>query len=166
MEDAPKKFFRLAPGREVRLRWAYFLKCDRVVKDASGNITELRCTIDPETRGGNSPPPPNERKVKATIHWVSAEHAVATEVRLFDRLFSAEQPGERTGNWRDDLNQASLEVVTGHLEPALSSAKVGDRVQFERLGYFCVDQDSTPGKPVWNRTVTLKDAWAKEAGKE
>ncbi len=184
MEDAPKKFFRLAPGREVRLRWAYFLKCESVVKDAAGNITELRCTIDPATRGGNSPPPPNERKVKGTIHWVSADHAVPAEVRLFDRLFTAEQPGERTGNWRDDLNPKSLEVVTAHMEPALAAAKPGDRVQFERLGYFCVDTgggtalgsgvvnpppssaESRPNKFVWNRTVTLKDAWAKEVTKE
>ncbi|MGE3108026.1 MAG: glutamine--tRNA ligase/YqeY domain fusion protein [Phycisphaerales bacterium] len=166
MEDAPKKFFRLAPGREVRLRWAYFLKCERAVKDDAGNVVELRCTIDPETRGGNSPPPPNERKVKATIHWVSADHAVPAEVRLFDRLFTAEQPGERTGDWRDDLNPSSLEVVTAYLEPGLASARPGDRVQFERLGYFCVDADSAAGKVVWNRTVTLKDAWAKGAGKE
>lgn len=171
MEDAPKKFFRLAPGREVRLRWAYFMKCERVVKDAAGNILELRCTIDPETRGGNSPPPPNDRKVKSTIHWVSADHAVAAEVRLFDRLFSAEQPGERTGNWRDDLNPSSLQVVTAHLEPALAAAKAGDRVQFERLGYFCVDtgdsaHERTSSALIWNRTVTLKDQWAKEAAKD
>jgi glutaminyl-tRNA synthetase len=169
MEDPPKKFFRLGPGREVRLRWAYYLTCQTFVKDAAGNVTALHCTIDPATRGGDSP---DGRKVKATIHWVSAEHAVQAEVRLFDRLFKAEEPGKVTGNYMDDLNPSSLEVVTGHLEPALAGAKVGDTVQFERLGYFCVDKDShvsaagappTESKLVWNRTVTLKDSWERKS---
>jgi glutaminyl-tRNA synthetase len=163
MEDPPKKFFRLSPGAEVRLRYAYFIRCTGVVKDpATGEVVELRCTYDPATRGGDAP---DGRKVKATLHWVSAAHAVAAEVRLFDRLFTAEHPGERTGNYLDDLNPRSLEVVTARLEPSLSQAGVGERYQFERLGYFCVDPDSRPGAPVFNRTVTLKDTWAKVAGR-
>ncbi len=163
MEDPPKKFFRLGPGREVRLRYAYFLKCHDFVKDeATGEITELRCTYDPETKGGNAP---DGRKVKGTIHWVSATHAVDAEVRLYDRLFTVENPGDvpEGGDYRDFLNPDSLEVLTGcKLEPGLADAKPGDRFQFERMGYFCVDaQDSKPGKPVFNRTVTLKDTWAK-----
>jgi len=163
MEVPAKKFFRLAPGNEVRLRWAYFLKCVGVNKDAAGNITDIRCTYDPTTRGGDSP---DGRKVKGTIHWVSAEHAIKADVRLFDRLFTAERPGEKTGNFMDDLNANSLDAVTGYLEPALAKCGVGDRVQFERLGYFALDADSRAGLPVWNRTVTLKDAWAKVAAKE
>jgi glutaminyl-tRNA synthetase len=163
MEVPAKKFFRLAPGQEVRFRWAYFLKCIGVDKDAAGNVTAVRCTYDPATRGGDAP---DGRKVKGTIHWVSAAHAVKAEVRLFDRLFTAEEPGKRTGNFLDDLNPHSLEKVTGVLEPALAQCKVGDRVQFERLGYFCMDQDSRAGAMVWNRTVTLKDTWAKVAGKD
>lgn len=163
MEVPARKFFRLAPGQEVRFRWAYFLKCTGVDKDAAGNVTAVRCTYDPATRGGDAP---DGRKVKGTIHWVSASHAVKAEVRLFDRLFTAEEPGKRTGNFMDDLNPHSLEKVEGMLEPALAHCKVGDRVQFERLGYFCMDQDSRPGEMVWNRTVTLKDTWAKVAGRE
>ena len=163
MEAPAKKFFRLAPGQEVRFRWAYFLKCTGVDKDAAGNVTAVRCTYDPATRGGDAP---DGRKVKGTIHWVSAAHAVKAEVRLFDRLFTAEEPGKRTGNFMDDLNPHSLEKVTGMLEPALAHCKIGDRVQFERLGYFCVDPDSKAGAMVWNRTVTLKDTWAKVAGRE
>jgi len=163
MEVPAKKFFRLAPGNEVRLRWAYFLKCVGVNKDAAGNIRDIRCTYDPTTRGGDSP---DGRKVKGTIHWVSAEHAIKADVRLFDRLFTAERPGEKTGNFMDDLNANSLDAVTGYLEPALAKCGVGDRVQFERLGYFALDADSRAGLPVWNRTVTLKDAWAKVAAKE
>jgi glutaminyl-tRNA synthetase len=164
MEDPPKKFFRLAPGREVRLRWAYFIKCERVVKDpATDEVTELRCTYDPSTRGGDSP---DGRKVKATLHWVSADLGVAAEVRLFDRLFKVEEPGARTGEFMDDLNPSSLEVVSAIVEQSLKDAKVGERVQFERLGYFCVDQDSKPGTLVFNRTVTLKDAWAKQSKDE
>jgi glutaminyl-tRNA synthetase len=163
MENPPKKFFRLAVGNEVRFRWAYFVKCTGVIKDAAGNITELRCTYDPATRGGDAP---DGRKVKGTIHWVSAAHAVPAEVRLFDRLFKVEEPGKATGNFMDDLNPHSLETVTAMLEPALAAIKVGERVQFERNGYFCVDKDTAGTKQVWNRTVTLKDSWAKAAGKE
>jgi glutaminyl-tRNA synthetase len=158
-EDPPKKFFRLAPGREVRLRCAYFITCTNVVKDpATGEIVELRCTYDPATRGGDAP---DGRKVKATLHWVSAEHAVDTEVRLYDRLFRVEEPGAG-GDFRADLNPSSLEVIpTARIEPSAAALAPGARVQFERLGYFCVDPDSTPERPVFNRTVTLKDSWAK-----
>jgi glutaminyl-tRNA synthetase len=169
MESPAKKFFRMAPGNEVRLRWAYFVKCTHVVKDARGNITEVRATYDPATRGGDSPPGPNGepgRKVKGTIHWVSATHSKTAEVRLFDRLFKVPDPGAKTGNYMDDINEHSLEVLPqAHMEPAAANLKEGDRIQFERLGYFCVDRDSTPGKLVFNRTVTLKDTWAKEAAK-
>ena len=158
-EDPPKKFFRLAPGREVRLRNAYLITCREVVKDASGQIVELRCTYDPATRGGDAP---DGRKVKATLHWVSAQHAIDGEVRLYDRLFSVENPSEDEGkDWRTFLNPSSLEVKTAKLEPSLASAAAGSRYQFERIGYFAVDPDSAPGKPVFNRTVTLKDAWAR-----
>jgi glutaminyl-tRNA synthetase len=158
-EDPPKKFFRLAPGREVRLRCAYFIKCTGVTKDpATGAIAELRCTYDPATRGGDAP---DGRKVKATLHWVSAPHAINAEVRLYDRLFNAEEPGS-SGDFRVDLNPASLEVVSDcKVEPSLASATPGSRFQFERIGYFCVDRDSTASRPVFNRTVTLKDSWAK-----
>jgi glutaminyl-tRNA synthetase len=154
MEDPPKKFFRLAPGREVRLRNAYFVTCRNVVKDASGQIVELRCTYDPATRGGDAP---DGRKVKATLHWVSAAHAVDAEVRLYDRLFLSENPGAGDRDFVADLNPRSLEVVRGaKLEPSLAAASVGARFQFERLGYFVVDPDSNTGAPVFNRTVTLK----------
>jgi glutaminyl-tRNA synthetase len=158
-EDPPKKFFRLAPGREVRLRCAYFVTCTGVTKDpATGEIIELRCTYDPATRGGDAP---DGRKVKATLHWVSAAHAIDAEVRLYDRLFTAEEPGA-SGDYRADLNPASLEIVRDcKVERSLASAAPGARFQFERLGYFCVDRDSTPLLPVFNRTVTLKDSWAK-----
>ena len=163
MEDAPKKFFRLAPGREVRLRYGYWVKCEEVIKDDAGNITELHCTYDPETRGGNNPP--DGRKVKATLHWVSAEHAFEAEVRLYDRLFEHDNPTgrKRKKEFTEYLNPKSLEIVEGaKLEPSLAEAKPGDRYQFERLGYFCVDSKlSREGAPVFNRTVTLKDAWAK-----
>jgi len=162
MEDPPKKFYRLAPGREVRLRYAYFIICDEVVKDANEEIVELRCTYDPATRGGDAP---DGRKVKATLHWVSAEHALDAEVRLYDHLFTKENPDEapKGQDFTANLNPDSLEVLSGcKLEPSLSGAKSGDLYQFERLGYFCVDsKDSTPAQPVFNRTVTLKDAWAK-----
>jgi glutaminyl-tRNA synthetase len=172
-EVPPKKFFRLALGEnppEVRLRWAYFIKATGVVKNAAGEITEVHATYDPATRGGDAPANPDgtpSRKVKGTIHWVSAAHCKEVEVRLFDRLFSAEQPGERTGEWMDDLNPKSLEVVKAMVEPVLAAAKVGETFQFERLGYFCVDRDSAAGNaggPVFNRTVTLKDAWARAKG--
>jgi glutaminyl-tRNA synthetase len=163
-EDPPKKFFRLAPGREVRLRCAYFITCIGVTKDpATGEITELRCTYDPATRGGDAP---DGRKVKATLHWVSASHAIDADVRLYDRLFNAEEPGS-SGDYRADLNPTSLEVVRDcRVEPSLASATPGSRFQFERIGYFCVDRDSTPSRPVFNRTVTLKDSWAKIESRE
>jgi len=158
MEDPPKKFFRLAPGREVRLRYAYFITCDEVVKDDSGEVVELRCSYDPATRGGDAP---DGRKVKATLHWVSAAHAVAAEVRLYDHLFEVEQPGA-DGDFVDDLNPDSLEILTGcKLEPSLADVESGTQVQFERLGYFAPDPDSTPAEPVFNRVVTLRDTWAR-----
>ncbi len=158
MEDPPRKFFRLAPGREVRLRYAYFLTCREALKDADGNIVELRCTYDPATRGGNAP---DGRKVKATLHWVSAPHAVPAEVRQYDHLFAAETPGAE-GDYIADLNPDSLSVVAqAWLEPALGETPVGETVQFERLGYFCADPDGTPERPVFNRTVGLRDGWAK-----
>jgi len=156
-EDPPKKFFRLAPGREVRLRGAYFITCTRVVKDADGHVTELRCTYDAATRGGDAP---DGRKVKATLHWVSAPHALSVEVRLYDRLFKSEMPD--AVDYLADLNPVSLDVISdARLEPSVRDAPVGTRYQFERLGYFCVDLDSTPGRMVFNRTVTLKDTWAR-----
>jgi glutamyl/glutaminyl-tRNA synthetase len=167
MEDPPKKFFRLAPGREVRLRSAYFVKCTGVIKDpTTGEISELRCTYDPATRGGESPP--DGRKVKATLHWLSAGHAVPAEVRLFDRLFVAENPdGVEGKDYKELLNPRSLEVLAkAFVEPSLASALGGERYQFERLGYFCVDPDSDSRRRVFNRTVTLRDAWAKELQKQ
>ncbi|MDG1478178.1 MAG: glutamine--tRNA ligase/YqeY domain fusion protein [Myxococcota bacterium] len=159
MENPPKKFYRLAPGREVRLRYGYFITCTEVIKDDTGTITELRCSYDPATRGGSAP---DGRKVKATLHWVSATESVAAEVRLYDRLFSVESPGVGTDTIRDHINPASLTVVRGHLEPSLSDTAPGTRVQFERLGYFFTDPlDSTPEAPIFNRIITLKDAWAR-----
>jgi glutaminyl-tRNA synthetase len=163
MEDPPKKFFRLSRGREVRLRCAYFITCTEVVKDAGGEIVELRCTYDPATRGGDAP---DGRRVKATLHWVSAAHAVPAEVRLYDRLFSVEDPGAAADGqtFLDHLNPRSLEVLRECLlEPSLASAQPGLRVQFERLGYFCADLDSRPGALVFNRTVSLRDTWARIA---
>ena len=158
MEDPPRRFFRLAPGREVRLRYAYFITCREVVKDTSGNPVELRCTYDPETRGGSAP---DKRKVKATLHWVSAAHALEAEVRLYDRLFSHENPLSFEDS-REALNRDSLKVLTAcKLEPALAEAEPGFRCQFERLGYFCADRDSTPDRLVLNRTITLRDTWAR-----
>uniref|UniRef100_A0A7C3V493 Glutamine--tRNA ligase n=1 Tax=Desulfobacca acetoxidans TaxID=60893 RepID=A0A7C3V493_9BACT len=158
-EEPPKKFYRLAPGREVRLRYAYYIKCVEVVKDERGEVVELRCTYDPETKGGYAP---DGRKVKATLHWVSAPHSRPAEVRLYDRLFIAPEPGAATGNFLDDLNPNSLETLTAcRVEPSLAAARPGERFQFERLGYFCVDPDSRPDHLVFNRTVTLKDPWAK-----
>jgi len=161
-EDPPPKFFRLAPGREVRLRYAYFVRCTDVVKDESGDVVEVRCTYDPQTRGGN---PSDGRKVKATLHWVSAAHAVETEVRLYDRLFTTENPNDVPAGkeFTDLLNPASLEVLGGcQVERSLGSAAAGARFQFERQGYFCVDSvDAAPGRPVFNRTVALRDTWAK-----
>ncbi len=162
MEEPAKKYFRLAPGREVRLRGTYFLTCSGVDKNEAGEIVALRCTYDPATRDGNSP---DGRKPKATIHWVSAAHAATAEVRLYDRLFTSMTPGDDAdgGDWRTSLNPASLEVLTSAVEPALAGAKAGDRFQFERVGYFCADRASAPGHPVFNRTVTLKDTWARVA---
>ena len=159
MEKPPKKFFRLAPGREVRLRYAYFIKCEEVVKNDTGEIVELRCTYDPETKGGYAP---DGRKVKATLHWVSAPHSRPAEVRLYDRLFTEPEPGAATGNFLDDLNPNSLETLTAcRVEPSLAAARPMARFQFERLGYFAADPDSTPENLIFNRTVTLKDPWAK-----
>ncbi|MCX6641221.1 MAG: glutamine--tRNA ligase/YqeY domain fusion protein [bacterium] len=161
MEDPPPKFFRLAPGQEVRLRWGFFIKCEGVVRDEKGEVVALRCTYDPASRGGNSP---DGRKVKATLHWVSAEPAIDAEVRLYDHLFTKENPDdvEEGEDWKAGINPNSLQVLTGcKLEPSLRDLPAGSRVQFERLGYFCVDKDSTPGKLVFNRTVTLKDEWAR-----
>ena len=159
MEDPPKKFFRLAPGREVRLRYAFFIKCVDVIKDQNGEIVELHCTYDPETKGGYAP---DGRKVKATLHWVSASHSHPAEVRVYDRLFNVPEPGAATGNFLDDLNPHSLDILnTCRVEPSLAQAAPGARFQFERLGYFAVDLDSTPDNLIFNRTVTLKDPWAK-----
>ena len=160
-EDPPKKFFRLAPGREVRLRYAYLITCQSAVKDESGEIVELRCTYDPETRGGSAP---DGRRVKGTLHWVSASHAIPAEVRLYDRLFTVEDPGdiEEGEDYKSSLNPKSLEILTGcQVEPSLANAKPGYRCQFERQGYFSVDPDSSNNSLVFNRTVSLRDSWAK-----
>jgi glutaminyl-tRNA synthetase len=162
MEDPPRKFYRLGPGREVRLRYAFFIKCEEVIKDGDGNVVELRCTYDPETRGGNAP---DGRKVKATLHWVSAEHAVDAEVRQYNHLCTKPDPFDvpEGQDFKANINPESLVTLTGcKLEPSLSDAEPGQRYQFERLGYFAVDsEDSQPGRPIFNRTVTLKDEWAK-----
>ncbi len=169
IEQAPnKKWFRLAIGKEVRLRYGYWVACHDVVKNDAGEVVELLCTYDPTTKGGEAPPPDAEgkvRKVKGTLHWVSADDCAEAEVRLFDRLYTAEQPGKASGAHIDDLNPDSLEVIAGaRLERSLGEASPGDRFQFERLGYFYADPDSKPGAPVFNRAVTLKDSWAKVAG--
>jgi glutaminyl-tRNA synthetase len=162
METPPKKFFRLSPGTEVRLRYAYFITCREAVKNAMGQVTELRCTYDPATRGGNAP---DGRKVKATIHWVSAEHSVPAELRLYNPLFT--RPDPKAGeNFAADLNSNSLEVLSNaRVEPALAESNSSAPVQFERQGYFCPDRDSKPGRPVFNRTVGLRDTYAKEIAK-
>jgi glutaminyl-tRNA synthetase len=160
-EVPPKGYYRLSPGREVRLRYGYFVTCTNVLKNASGEVVEVHCTYDPTTRGGNAP---DGRKVKATIHWVSAEHAINAEVRLYDKLFTKADPNEVDDgkDFTANLNPDSLEIVSeAKLEPSLANAAPGSRYQFERLGYFCVDPDSKPDKPVFNRTVALKDTWAK-----
>jgi glutaminyl-tRNA synthetase len=160
-EDPPKGYFRLSPGREVRLRYGYFITCQSVVKNDKGEVVEVHCTYDPATRGGNAP---DGRKVKSTIHWVSADHAADAEVRIYETLFSKEDPSqvEDGKDFLSNLNPNSLEVISlAKLEPSLANAAAGNRYQFERLGYFCVDPDSKPGKPVFNRTVALKDTWAK-----
>lgn len=161
MEDPPRKFYRLAPGREVRLRYAYYITCVDVVKDATtGEVTELRCTYDPQTQGGTAP---DGRRVRATLHWVSAQHAVPGEVRLYDHLFTVPEPDDNNDTpFTAHLNPASLEVLPAcYLEPSLAAAEPGTRYQFERLGYFCVDSEAAPGQLVFNRTVTLRDTWAK-----
>jgi glutaminyl-tRNA synthetase len=160
-EHPPKQFYRLSPGREVRLRYGYFIACTSVVKDDQGEVIEIHCTYDPATHGGNAP---DGRKVKSTIHWVSAAHAVNAEVRLYDSLFTLEDPNQTSAgqDFISNLNPRSLEVLTScKLEPSLLNAAEGSRYQFERLGYFCVDPDATPGKPVFNRTVALRDTWAR-----
>jgi glutaminyl-tRNA synthetase len=161
-EVPPPKYFRLSPGREVRLRYGYFITCTSVVKNDKGEVVEVHCTYDPETRGGNSPP--DGRKVRSTIHWVSAAHAVDAEVRIYENLFNKEDPNQTVEgeDFTANLNPNSLELLTdAKLEPSLANAAPGSRYQFERLGYFCVDPDSAPGKPVFNRTVALKDTWAR-----
>ncbi len=166
MEDPPKKFFRLAPGREVRLRYAYFVTCTDVIKDDDGNVVELRCTYDPATRGGDAP---DGRRVKATLHWVSAEHALPAEVRLYDYLFTKADPKaiDAADTYQEVYNPDSIKVLTNcQVEPSLGQAQPGDRFQFERLGYFCVDTDSQPDKLVFNRTVALRDTWAKQQKKK
>ncbi|HRQ24469.1 MAG TPA: glutamine--tRNA ligase/YqeY domain fusion protein [Anaerolineales bacterium] len=157
-ETPPPKYFRLYPGNEVRLRYAYFIKCTDVVKDENGKVIEVHATYDPSTKGGDAP---DGRKVKSTIHWVSAKHAKEAEVRMYDRLFTKEDPEEGEEGFLACLNPNSLEILTGYVEPHLAAPEVGSRFQFERLGYFCVDSDSTPEKPVFNLTVNLKDTWAK-----
>jgi glutaminyl-tRNA synthetase len=162
-ETPPKKYYRLFPGNEVRLRYAYLIRCTGVVKDEqTGEITEVRCTYDPATRGGDAP---DGRKVKSTIHWVSAAHAVRAEVRLYEHLFATPIPGSDDRDWKDDLNPRSLERLEDcRAEPSLADAAPGTRYQFERNGYFCVDtKDSAPGHPVFNRAVGLRDSWAKIA---
>jgi len=161
MEEPPKKFFRLAPGREVRLRYAYLITCQEAIKDSQGRVVELRCTYDPETRGGDAP---DGRKVKATLHWVSAAHAVEAQVRLYEHLFEVEDPlnTEEGEDWAENVNPRSLAVLRGTmLEPSLAAAQTGELYQFERKGYFCLDRESTPGHLVFNRTTTLRDTWAK-----
>ena len=165
-EDPPKGYFRLSPGREVRLRYGYFITCKSIVKNDKGEVVEVYCTYDPASRGGNSP---DGRKVKSTIHWVSAANAIDAEVRIYENLFTKENPGEveEGQDFTANLNPNSLEVITNaKLEPSLANAAAGSRYQFERLGYFCVDPDSKPGKPVFNRTVALKDTWAKVEKKQ
>jgi glutaminyl-tRNA synthetase len=160
MENPPKKFYRLSPGREVRLRYAYFITCREVVKNAAGEVVELRCTYDPATRGGNAP---DGRKVQATLHWVAAADAVPAEVRLYNQLFT--RPDPNAGDFAADLNPSSLEVLSDcRIEPALAAANSEEPVQFERQGYFCRDPDSAPGRLVFNRTVGLRDTWAKVSG--
>jgi len=162
MLEPVKGYFRLAPDREVRLRYGYFIKCNEVVIDAAGNVVELKCTFDPETRGGSAP---DGRKVKGTIHWVSAETAVPAEVRLYERLFTVEQPGADGADFLTQLNLESKQLIEALVEPELANLPAGTTVQFERNGYYCVDPDSKPGKPAFNRTVTLKDSWGNKQGR-
>ena len=161
MEDPPKKFFRMGPGREVRLKGAYIVKCEDYIKDENGTITEIHCTYDPDTKSGGSGA---NRKVKGTLHWVSVDHAIDAEIRLYDRLFMDEDPaGHKDKDFKEFLNPDSLEVLKNcKLEPSLKSAIAGDKFQFQRLGYFCVDPDSTDKNLVFNRTVPLRDSWSKK----
>jgi glutaminyl-tRNA synthetase len=161
MEAPPPKYFRLRPSGEVRLKYAYIIKCDKVIKDDAGNVTELRCSVDLDSKSGGAT---SNRKVKGTIHWVSAAHAVDAEVRLYDRLFTVPEP-DASGDFKSFINPNSLELMNAKCEPALANARPEERYQFERLGYFALDPDSTGEKQVWNRTVTLRDSWAKEAKK-
>lgn len=162
MENPPKKFFRLAPGQMVRLKSAYIIKCEEVVKDKHGNISELRCTYVPESRSGSDTSGIN---VKGTLHWVSAPHAVEVETRLYDRLFKVEDLSAAEGDFKDYINTDSLKIQSAFAEPALANPSLEERYQFLRKGYFTLDPDSTAGKLIFNRTVTLRDMWAKEAGK-
>lgn len=165
MQDPPKKFFRLGPGREVRLKGAYIIKCEDYKKDENGNVVELYCTYDPETKSGSG----SQRKVKGTLHWVSVAHAIDAEVRLYDRLFIKEEPDvvDKEGeNFKSNINTDSLKIITGKIEPGVLGVKAFDKFQFQRLGYFCVDPDSTNEKLVFNRTVTLRDSWAKVSKKK
>lgn len=160
-ESANRKFFRLTLGKEVRLKNAYIIKGEDVVKDSEGNITEIHCTYDPKSKSGSGTEE-SKRKVKGTLHWVSAKHALETEIRLYDRLFSVENPdGDKEKDFMEFINPESLEVITGYVEPSLKSVGIQDKFQFQRIGYFCVDKESEPGKPIFNRTVTLRDSWAK-----
>ncbi|MET0592457.1 MAG: glutamine--tRNA ligase, partial [Polyangiaceae bacterium] len=163
-EVPAKKWFRLAPGQEVRLRYACVVRCTDVIKDAAGNVIEVHCSWDPNSQGGQ---PADGRKIKGTIHWVSAAHALTAEARLYDRLFAVENPQkDKDVDWKTHLNPKSLEVVTGcKVEPSLGSAKSAERFQFERIGYFCVDRDSKGEKLVFNRTISLKDSWTAQAAK-
>ncbi len=163
LADPPKGYYRLAPGREVRLRYGYFIRCEEAVYDEQGNVTELRCTYDPATRGGAAPA---GRKVKGTIHWLAAAAATPVEVRMYDRLFSVEQPGTGDVDFLEELNPDSLKIVTALAEDAVVAMKPGECCQFERQGYFCCDPDSTPERRVFNCTVTLKDSWSKVCEKE
>lgn len=160
MEDAARKFFRLTEGKEVRFKYAYLLTCTKAIKDENGEITEIHCTYDPESKGGSAP---DGRKVKGTIHWVSAEHCKEAEVRLYDRLFSVENPDEGVEDYKENLNPDSLKVIKAYIEEALAEEEVGTTVQFERNGYFCVDSDSTKDKVVYNRTVAMRSSWDKIA---
>jgi glutaminyl-tRNA synthetase len=161
-EVPPPKYFRLKPGGEVRLKYAYIIKCDEVVKDAAGNVTELRCTADLESKSGGAT---SNRKIKGTIHWVSAADAIDAEVRLYDRLFTVPDPAADDGDFKSFINPNSLEVVQAKCEPSLAEADPNTRYQFERLGYFALDPDSRPGALVFNRTITLRDTWAKAANR-
>ncbi len=164
MEDPPKNYYRLSPGKEVRLRYAFYIKCVNVVKNLLGEIIEVHCTYDPETKGGSSP---DKRKVQGTIHWVSAKHAIETEIRLYDRLFTKENPDdvEEGKDFKSYLNTDSLKIIKGKIEPFIKTAKVGEKFQFERIGYFCADKDTTENNLIFNRTLTLKDSWTKEEKK-